>query len=108
MGAAARRQVTATAIRRMLDGPRPGPTATATFITVAGIQPRPTIGDPQVLDGAAETIGVYGTDPLTFPDAGYWEATVRFTTDGRARTFTAAFSPLPPTWIEAGTALAVT
>lgn len=77
-----------------LDGPRPGPTATATFIPVADTQPGPTSGDPQVLDGAAETIGVYGTDPLTFPDAGYWEATVRFTTDGRDRTVTAAFEVL--------------
>ena len=77
-----------------LDDPRPGPRATATFIPVAGTPPGTTIGDPQLLDGAADTIGVYGTEPLAFPDAGYWEATVRFTTDGRDRTLTAAFEVL--------------
>lgn len=77
-----------------LDDPRPGPKATATFIPVAGTPPGTTIGVPQLLDGAADTIGVYGTEPLAFPDAGYWEATVRFTTDGRDRTLTAAFEVL--------------
>jgi len=78
-------------IGQPLDNPRAGPTATAAFIPIAGTPPGPTTGDPQLLDGAADTIGVYGTDPLTFPDAGYWEATVRFSTDGRDRTATAAF-----------------
>lgn len=77
-----------------LDDPRPGPTATAAFVPVAGTPPGPTAGGPQLLDGAADTIGVYGTEPLTFPDAGYWEATVRFTADGRDRTVTAAFEVL--------------
>jgi len=77
-----------------LDEPRTGPTATAAFIPIAGTAPGPTTGDPQLLDGAADTLGVYGTDPLTFPDAGYWEATVRFTADGRDRTVTAAFEVL--------------
>lgn len=77
-----------------LDDPRPGPTATATFIPVAGTPPGPAAGEPRLLDGAADTIGVYGTDPLRFPDAGYWQATVRFTADGRDRTATAAFEVL--------------
>lgn len=77
-----------------LDDPRPGPAATAAFIPIAGTPPGPTTGNPQLLDGAADTIGVYGTHPVTFPDAGYWEATVRFSADGRDRTVTAAFEVL--------------
>lgn len=77
-----------------LDRPRPGPTATAAFIPIAGTPPGPTTGSPQLLDGARDTIGVYGTDLITFPDAGYWEATVRFSTAGEERTVTAAFEVL--------------
>lgn len=80
-------------VGRPVAAPRPGPTATAAFRPAAGVTPGPVTGDAQLLD-RTDTSGVYATEPLTFPDPGYWEATVRFTIGGTARRVTAAFEVL--------------
>ncbi|MFP5369800.1 MAG: hypothetical protein ACLGI3_03510 [Actinomycetes bacterium] len=74
-----------------LDEPRPGPSTTATFRPVSGAS-EPSDG-PR-LAGGTDTSGVYATEPIAFPDTGYWEATATFRIESTSERVTAAFEVL--------------
>lgn len=76
-----------------LAAPRPGATATAAFEKVSGTQDDPATSRPQAVDPVQAT-GVYATEPITFPDAGYWEVTTTFDINGTTQRATAAFEVL--------------
>lgn len=78
---------------RPLRKPSPGPARTATFRPAAGQVPAPPDQTPQLLE-LTETAGVYATEPVTFADAGYWEAMVTVALAGRTHRVTAAFEVL--------------
>lgn len=76
-----------------LAHPRPGPTATATFFPIAGESVDPNTPGPKLVEPSVAR-GVYKTEPMTFDTAGFWEANVSFTIDGKTRTANAAFEVL--------------
>lgn len=76
-----------------LPAPRLGPKDTASFEPVSGTQPNASADTPQAVDPGQAT-GVYATDPIQFPDAGYWEVTATFDINGSIRRATAAFEVL--------------
>ncbi|MFP5318199.1 MAG: hypothetical protein ACLGI2_07880 [Acidimicrobiia bacterium] len=78
---------------RPLPEPRAGPVLSAVFQPAAGQPPAPADQRPRLLE-VTETAGVYATEPVTFPDPGYWEATVTVAVAGRTRRMTAAFEVL--------------
>lgn len=76
---------------RPLPAARPGPSTTASFWPLGGaddvrVGPR--------LVGGVDTAGVYATEAIAFPHAGYWEATATFTIEGGTERVTAAFEVL--------------
>lgn len=76
-----------------LPDPRPGPTATATFLAVSGDQLDPATPGPQTV-APSQARGVYATEALTFPDPGFWEVTATMRLDGAPVEATAAFEVL--------------
>ena len=76
-----------------LAKPRPGPTATAHFVSVPGMHVDPATPGPKLVEPSVAR-GVYKTDPMTFDAAGYWEANAEFTIDGEKRTASSAFEVL--------------
>lgn len=78
---------------RPLPDPRPGPNAEATFLAVSGAQLDPGTPGPQSV-ASSQAVGVYATEPLTFPDAGFWEVTATTRLGGTAIEATAAFEVL--------------
>jgi hypothetical protein len=75
--------------------PRPGPTATATYVAVPGTS---TSGDGPAL--SAGDLGVYEAEDVTFDAAGLWHATIAAEIDGVARELATDFvvtdaSPIP-------------
>ena len=82
---------TGTASRPLAE-PRPGPKRTASFLAVTGRQDPSTPGPQMVAPSKAR--GVYATEPMRFPDAGFWDVTARFEVDGRTIDATATFEVL--------------
>lgn len=78
---------------RPLDDPRAGPRRTARYRPVAGTRTDETQTAPRLVD-ESDVAGVYATEPMTFPDAGYWDATATFELDGGTEQVTAAFEVL--------------
>lgn len=75
-----------------LPEPRPGPSAPATFQAVSGEQTDPDTPGPQAVPPSTAR-GVYATEPLSFPDAGYWNVTTRLALEEPV-TVTAVFEVL--------------
>lgn len=78
---------------RPLDEPRAGPRRTARYRPVAGTRTDERQTAPRLVD-ESDVAGVYATEPMTFPDAGYWEAAATFPLAGRTERVTAAFEVL--------------
>ncbi len=78
---------------RPLPDPRPGPTATASFLAVSGDKLDPDLPGPKAVS-PSQARGVYATEPLTFPDPGFWEVTATIELDGTPVESTAAFEVL--------------
>lgn len=76
-----------------LAEPRPGPSASASFQAVSGEQIDPDTPGPQAVPPSTAR-GVYATEPLSFPDAGYWNVTTELTLRERPVTVTAVFEVL--------------
>ncbi|MGH3371844.1 MAG: hypothetical protein ACRDPR_17775 [Nocardioidaceae bacterium] len=78
---------------RPLPDPRPGPTAVASFLAVSGDQLDPDTPGPRAVS-PSRARGVYATEPLTFPDAGFWGVTATTQLDGNPVETSAAFEVL--------------
>lgn len=76
-----------------LAEPRPGPSASASFQAVSGEQIDPDTPGPQAVPPSMAR-GVYATEPLAFPDAGYWNVTARLSLGEEPVTVTAVFEVL--------------
>lgn len=76
-----------------LAEPRPGPSASASFQAVSGEQIDPDTPGPQAVPPSTAR-GVYATEPLSFPDAGYWNVTTRLSLGEEPVTVTAVFEVL--------------
>ena len=76
-----------------LAEPRRGPDAEAGFVAVSGDQIDPDEPGPRAVS-ASDARGVYRTDPIVFPDAGFWEVSVAMELDGQPAVATAAFEVL--------------
>lgn len=76
-----------------LEDPRPGPTATASFLPIpeAGGEPTGTPdGDPRWLE-PSEVRGVYGAEGVRFDEAGFWRVVMTAEVDGDTITAETAF-----------------
>lgn len=80
-------------VGRPLAEPDTGPRLTAHYRPVAGTRTGESETEPRLVD-RSDVAGVYATDPMTFPDAGHWEAAATFELDGRTEQVTAAFEVL--------------
>jgi hypothetical protein len=78
---------------RPLPDPRPGPRAEARFVAISGDRADADLREPRSVS-ASDARGVYRTEPVTFPDPGFWEVTASFTLDGNSVTATATFEVL--------------
>lgn len=77
----------------MVDEPRPGPDATATFVPVPG-SPESTNSESAAFTSPSEARGVYGAEAVRFDQAGFWEVAVDIEIDGTQHSATAAFKVL--------------
>ena len=78
---------------RPLPQPRPGPRAEARFVAVSGDRADADLREPRSVS-ASDARGVYRTEPLTFPDAGFWEVSASLTLDGDSVSASATFEVL--------------
>ncbi len=67
---------------RPLVTPRPGPTAPARFLPIPGANADPGTPGPRFVEASTAT-GVYGAEPVTFSEPGYWQVNVRARIDDR-------------------------
>ena len=75
----------------MLDEPRRGPDARATFVPVPG-SPEPPEGDSAAaFTSPSEARGVYGAEGVRFDEPGFWEVAVDIELNGTRHAATAAF-----------------
>jgi hypothetical protein len=74
-----------------LDEPRPGPTATATFLPIPGSEPQPGAGEAPQRQEPSDIRGVYGAEGVRFDTAGFWRVVLRADVEGERLTADAAF-----------------
>lgn len=76
-----------------LDQPRRGPEVTASFRPVSGSRPYAARGGAREVT-TSQAVGVYASEPVTLPDAGFWEMTATFSIAGHTHAASAAFEVL--------------
>ncbi|QYG94361.1 hypothetical protein HC251_25075 (plasmid) [Iamia sp. SCSIO 61187] len=76
-----------------LSEPRPGQSASASFQAVSGKQIDPATPGPKAVSPSTAR-GVYATEPLSFPDAGYWNVSTQLSLEEEPVTVTAVFEVL--------------